>query len=227
MRARFRRGAWDGLGLTASLAAVGLAFWGFAEVTELWVGRDSLSALDAAGERLALRAASPALSAVMHALTWLGSGWAAGAIVAGVAFWMQRRRAWRPLAVLLVGFGAGQALVYGLKALFARARPAGGLSALGAGFPSGHSFTATLTFGLLAWLLLRGGLLGRLRPAYRALLAALLLLLAALVGLSRIYLRAHYATDVLGGAALALGWLAAAVALTRWLLRDAPPSNAA
>lgn len=55
---------------------------------------------------------------------------------------------------------------------------------------------------------------------------ALLVLVALLVGVSRVYLRVHYLTDVVGGYALALGWLSAALAITR-LLGERLSRNAA
>ncbi len=226
-RARLRRGAADGLGLTAALAAVGLGFWGFIEVAELWAGQSGLGALDAAGERAVAAFASPALGTVLGAVTWLGSGWVAVPLVAALAVWAYRKRQGRALAVLLVGFGAGEALVYGLKAVFARARPAGGLHALGASFPSGHAFTATLTLGLVAYFVVTGRILRGAGRGMRLATAAGLVLLAGLVALSRVYLRAHYVTDVLGGAALAAAWLAATVAVTRLLLARGPaPADA-
>ncbi|MGX7092263.1 phosphatase PAP2 family protein [Hutsoniella sourekii] len=67
-------------------------------------------------------------------------------------------------------------------------------------FPSGHSFNATLIFGLLAYLL-QALIFQDKKPAVNWLLAGLV----ALIGFSRIYLGAHFLTDVLAG--FALGYL--------------------
>lgn len=210
-RERFQVGTAYGLSLTVAAVFVGGAFWIFTEIVETWAQPAHLDRIDAAVDQLARAWATPGGTAVMRVVTWLGSGWAATLIVGGVALWLYRQqRAWRELAVLLVGFGAGEALVYALKALFHRTRPHGGLLALGASFPSGHAFTAFLTCGLLAYLLWRLPILRRWRYGGMALLA----LVALLVGASRLYLRAHYVTDVAGGFVLAAGWLAATITLT-------------
>lgn len=70
-------------------------------------------------------------------------------------------------------------------------------------FPSGHAFSAAIILGFFAVLLL---------PT--AVWASVLLLLSiALIGLSRLYLGAHYPTDVLGGWFLGFFGLV----LTLWL----------
>ena len=78
----------------------------------------------------------------------------------------------------------------------------------GASFPSGHSMMSAVTF-LTLGVLLAGSQQRRRLKAYFLLLA---MLLTVIVGLSRVYLRVHWPTDVLAG------WTAGAVwALVCWL----------
>jgi membrane-associated phospholipid phosphatase len=72
--------------------------------------------------------------------------------------------------------------------------------ASGQSFPSGHTTTAALGYGLVL-LLLVGSVR---RPAAKAMLGVLLLGVAGLVGVSRVVLGVHWPTDVLGGWSLAL-----------------------
>ncbi|WP_147374720.1 phosphatase PAP2 family protein, partial [Hymenobacter rubripertinctus] len=87
-----------------------------------------------------------------------------------------------------------------LKTYFHRLRPQSALfQQAGLSFPSGHAMIGLALYGCLAWILWRH----RHHPAW----AALLLLFALLIGLTRVYLHVHYATDVLAGFAGALLWL--------------------
>jgi undecaprenyl-diphosphatase len=105
-----------------------------------------------------------------------------------------------------------------LKQLFARARPLGldGLALEeGFSFPSGHSSGSVVAYGMLAYLALR------LLP-FRWHLPALILAmtLAFTVGSSRMFLRVHFASDVIAGFASGAAWLAlcvTAIELVRWL----------
>jgi undecaprenyl-diphosphatase len=71
------------------------------------------------------------------------------------------------------------------------------------GFPSGHTMGATLLYGLLALLAWKNV---RNRAARLACVAGACLWIL-LIGLTRIYLGAHYLTDVLGALAAGLLWL--------------------
>lgn len=117
-------------------------------------------------------------------------------------------RQWR-LALIwgCVAF-SGAALNATLKEIFDRPRPEMILRDQAAretdeSFPSGHTMGVTLLFGLIGYA--GWQYLGR-RP-WRWLLVAACLLLVLLVGFSRMYLRAHYFSDVLGAFLAGTGWL--------------------
>ena len=108
----------------------------------------------------------------------------------------------RPIeAVSLV---AGWLLVFVLvhitKVAYDRARPPEGLvDTFNAAYPSGHSAYAVALIAC-ATVLVRAGVGWAVRIAA----VTVAVILAAVVGVTRIYLRAHFLTDVLGGYALAL-----------------------
>lgn len=93
-----------------------------------------------------------------------------------------------------------------LKFVVQRPRPDGFRLATVSGFsfPSGHSMAAMAFFGLLAWLVWRYEKDRR----QRALLVAAFAFVIVMIGVSRIYLGVHYASDVIGGFCLSVIWLA-------------------
>jgi undecaprenyl-diphosphatase len=122
-------------------------------------------------------------------------------------------REWRTAIVFaLAVFGAAVALDL-LKDWFQRPRPtivepvvlASGLS-----FPSGHSMLAAVAYPTL------GALLARVVPRRRSKVYILLvaLVLAFLIGTSRVYLGVHYPSDVIAGWTFGLGWSV----LSWWIL---------
>lgn len=86
----------------------------------------------------------------------------------------------------------------GLKQVVARVRPEpldAGIAASGFSFPSGHAMLSLVTYGILAVVLWRS----RLARGYRVAALGGLVALILLIGLSRVYLAAHYPTDVFAG----------------------------
>jgi membrane-associated phospholipid phosphatase len=86
-------------------------------------------------------------------------------------------------------------------------------------FPSGHTVFALVIYGYLAHLVL--SLMDSPPRWLTWLLYGLAAFIAVAVGLSRIYLAAHYPTDVVAGLLIGVPWLLAVVALhNRYVLRD-------
>ena len=99
-----------------------------------------------------------------------------------------------------------------LKTLLHRQRPLMPLiaQAHGYSFPSGHTFSSVVFFGMLAYSAyknIKSNLL-------KWMVIAVLVLLTGMVGVSRVYLKLHYASDVIAGFCLGIIWLF----LAKWLL---------
>jgi undecaprenyl-diphosphatase len=127
------------------------------------------------------------------------------------------RRSWAPLVMLASAYVGGEALFQTLKALVGRARPPAALAIghfTGTAFPSGHATLSAAVYGAMGALAT-----GARRVAAWAAAAAV----AVVVGMTRLYLGAHWLTDVLAGWALGAGWLAVVVVARSRLLR--PPAG--
>jgi len=114
--------------------------------------------------------------------------------------------------LLVLGLAGGVALSEGLKALFERVRPPAAYQAvetLNASFPSGHALLSTVFYLTL------GVMLTRAFPGRRlkAFVLGAAMLIAILVGLTRVYLGAHWASDVLAGWSVGAAW-----AMALWLV---------
>lgn len=148
---------------------------------------------------------SSALTSAMRTVTWLGSAtvlYPATLVLA--LYWWQRERDWRAGAMLAASLVGSTALYSVFKRIVERPRPPAH-EALGTyphwSFPSGH---ATQCMAFFAMLLVIACFAGRARLRLWAIAAVAVVLV---VGASRIYLGAHWLTDVLGGYALGGAWV--------------------
>jgi undecaprenyl-diphosphatase len=165
---------------------------------------------DAAVRDSLLGLASPVVVALMRIVTRMGHAWflVPAMLLLFVVSPEARRRWWVWVGLMLLAPIAESTL----KVLIGRPRPFDASF----GFPSGHATAAAAFFGAVIYLS------GSLSPPARILARALAVLAMLLVGFSRVMLRAHWPSDVVGGIALGLA-LASAAAL---LARAGPPVRA-
>jgi membrane-associated phospholipid phosphatase len=118
---------------------------------------------------------------------------------------MSFKRWWYELLFLTLAVGGNLLLNPRLKDLFDRPRPFADdpdFTFIGTSFPSGHAMTATALYAGLVVILLP-----HLSRPQRRVAIAVGAVVIALIAATRIYLGAHYLTDVLGGVAFGLLWL--------------------
>ena len=126
------------------------------------------------------------------------------AVLFGLYLLWRRQPYWLTAMVLSVFGGMGVNKL--LKFVVHRARPHFNdpiLSLTSYSFPSGHTMMATVLYGVLAAFLISR----TPRWPWRVLIVAVAGCLILLVGFSRIYLGAHYLSDVLAALAEGLAWL--------------------
>lgn len=150
---------------------------------------------------------SPATTAVMRAVTWLGASAVVLPAAAVIAGWWWVRRGSASGALLLVGGYVGASMTYQLvKAASGRDRPGADIAltaADGAAFPSGHTANAmVLAIGVSLLVLSTSH-----RQRYGPLAAGVGASFVVAVATSRIYLGVHWVTDVVAGAVIAALWM--------------------
>jgi len=199
----------------AALVVIGLALWGFVVLVDAYATESEVRAFDAGVRDLATWIATPELAGSMALTTNLAAPLLVVGVALGLAAYFAIRRLWDYLWMLILALGLGSALLYALKLIFDRARPVEGTAydAHGASFPSGHSFTALVLYGLLAYLVWQ-----ITTNAWARTVAIVFAVFATIgVGLSRLYLGVHWATDVLGGWLAGAAWLVFSIMLVRFL----------
>lgn len=204
---RRRAPAWYlDLYFAAGVSVLSLAIWVFSALVEDVLDRDSLVRWDAAVAAWVHAQTTPNGVRFFSALTRLGSAavtWTIAAV--GVPVLLRRR-------ILLTGWAAafvGAAILEQvLKRVVQRTRPPAEIAYVESesySFPSGHALKALVCYAMLAFVTSR---LAELRGPRRAALYAAAAALVTALGWSRVYLGAHYPSDVIAAFAAGVAWLA-------------------
>ncbi len=207
VQARLSPQGYLGLHLTFGAFVLIGATWLFGAIAEDVVTGAPLTRLDVTVAAWLHARATPHLTTGMLLITHLGSAWVVGsvALLFGLSLLWRRQAYW--LLTLILTVPGGMVLNVLLKDAFNRARPhfTDPLVALSSySFPSGHTMSATVLYGVLTAYTV--STLQTWRRRVLAVLGAGFVIL--LVGFSRIYLGAHYLSDVLGAIAEGAAWLA-------------------
>ncbi|WP_067338619.1 bifunctional DedA family/phosphatase PAP2 family protein [Stappia indica] len=132
---------------------------------------------------------------IMTFITMLGDGVVIAAVAAVVIVYLFARKAWRRATGLMIAIASAAVFVPLFKMLFQRERPIEiytGADALS--FPSGHATLTAVLFGIIAVLVAHDR-----SPLIKAGIFSLAVPLIGAVAFSRIYLGAHWMSDVVGG----------------------------
>ena len=153
---------------------------------------------------------------MMRDFTALGSTGVLTVVVLAIAGFLAMTRKSHAALFVLASVAGGVLISQSMKWAFARPRPdlvPHGAEVFSASFPSGHSMMAAVVYLTL------GALLARTQTdrAVKTYVLVIAIMLAVLVGVSRVYLGVHWPTDVLAGWALGGVWALICLLVMQWL----------
>ena len=156
--------------------------------------------------------------ALAKGLDYIGSTWVTAPVMILVGLYLTLRRRWEALTFWFLAMVGSQLLIGPMKNLYERARPPFPLvETSGFSFPSGHAVAGAAIAVSLVIVLVPAG-------TKRRNLEMLAAAFAVVMALSRVYLRAHWLSDALGGAALGAAVAIGAALLIQRIeaIRDRP-----
>lgn len=205
--------------ITIEIGVILLAFIVSLTAVVLIVKRIILSKTDWFDEQVfsfLKRYVSNTATSFLNTVTFLGSHYflIPGFLILIIHSYFIKRDKWLAIRIAAISISS-VLLMISLKYVFQRPRPLLPLlnEARGLSFPSGHAFMSFSFFGLLIYLIYEEMKNGWLKSLFIFLLACLVLL----IGLSRIYLRVHYASDVIAGLCMGFMWIVISLSIINLL----------
>jgi undecaprenyl-diphosphatase len=155
---------------------------------------------------------------VMKRITFFGSTtFLFPAYIALIAWQIFKKKPQYAIDITVIAVSS-TAMMFALKQFFHRQRPQlpiiKGIS--GYSFPSGHALSSFIFCSILVYLVWKSSL----QPVPKYISMAFLLLFALTIGLSRIVLNVHYATDVIGGFCLGIIWVIISFAILKKIRKN-------
>lgn len=169
--------------------------------------------IDLAIQNLALSLRSEALNLVMTTITHTADTKTIVAFCAILVVLPTRKKYGIPVTLAALG---GLSIYKPMKHLFLRQRPDVALHLVeqgGYSFPSGHSVTSVVVYGLLLYLIQKHCK----NPVAKSILSVICLVLALTVGPSRVYVGVHWPTDVMAGWVIGLAVVLLSIFVLEWL----------
>jgi len=192
-----------------SITGIVLGFffiWTFSEITESILSGDTFVAFDQWVVRHMLHLRTPYVTSFMETITHLGGTIVITPCSVLIAIYFLLIKQNDTATCITAAVLGGIILNNILKILYQRPRPISEstlIAASGWGYPSGHAMNSIIFYGMMVYListcsLSRGLKIGVIITATSVVF---------IVGISRIYLQVHYASDVMAGFAVGLFWL--------------------
>lgn len=203
---RFSPKSYLGLQLTAGAVILTGASWLFGGIAEDVVSGDLLTVIDMQVSQWFHAHATPAMTRVMLIVTHIHDPAAVMLAVVLISVYLAWKRNWYWLLCVGLTVPSGMMLNVVLKYAFHRTRPSFDdplLMLTTYSFPSGHVAGATLLYGVMAAMVIARTTAWR----WRVTTVLVAIMMVALVALTRVYLGAHYLSDVLAAFAEGVAWL--------------------
>ena len=168
------------------------------------------------GVMIKLHDSAPFFTSLAAWISTIGGTAVLGGLSVFIAVWLLVEKKWRSAAIVIISMGSTALLLGTMKEFFMRGRPLDALQAMAANnfsFPSGHAGISAAFFVVIAYLF---------APKIeswvkRELFMAFCVLSAIVVGVSRLVLNVHWASDVIAGWSLGVFVGTASILLVRYL----------
>jgi len=208
------------IGTLITLAFIYLFFG----IVQDYIGQEKLVQFDLRVINLFSLLRHPKLNQQMLFITYLAKGEiiTVGLLVSCLILYLFKR--WRILYTLIISVTGAEVFVWIIKNIVDRPRPplTNALVAESTySFPSGHTFVAIAFYGLLVYFVIQSG-----KNKFIKIVSFLLgLSLIVLVGISRIYLGAHWPSDVFASVAVGAAWLTIIITSLKIKKKFNPPKK--
>lgn len=180
------------------------SMWAFLGILEDVVAGDPLVRADAAVFHFLRGLRSDVADRLMIAITEFGDVTVVVAITAAVLAWLAWRRAWRACGYWILAVAGSAAFTAAIKLTLHHLRPTElyqGWEAFS--FPSGHAAVTTTVYSFLTVLIAK-----EIEGLWRLATLSIVAIWVFLIVFSRLYLGAHWLSDVLAGVTFGLFWSA-------------------
>lgn len=201
--------------LLSGLGIASLCIWLFSELAEEVLDNE-MKSFDNGIVNFFKGIENSRLDAIYILITEMGSVWflTTMSVILIVLLWWKAKDKWGILFFVIAIAGSGL-LTWLLKQFYQRGRPSinESIDAIGFSFPSGHSMGALVFYGFIGYFVVRS----MQKRAVKVVSLIVLSILIVLIGTSRIYLGAHYPSDIIAGFIAGTIWLILCFLALEWV----------
>jgi undecaprenyl-diphosphatase len=157
----------------------------------------------------------PVISSIAETVSLIGGTYVIGILGIVICLWFFIKKKWRSGAIMFLSIGSTGFMLILMKDIFLRARPENALHVIvnDPSFPSGHAGMAAAFFLILAYLMAP-----KIQSwVKREMMIVVCVIVAIMIGLSRIVMNVHWASDVFAGWALGIFMATASILFVRYI----------